>query len=707
MENKITPSFMIDKKTKAPITLLDRYKILRSSQQPLTNEENNTNKCFSKLNFLCKKTNKKVKNFFSYFNPFDGYIYKVQCDYGQTTASYFSFHREMFILNLIIGIIAFAAALIPQVVGPNQINRNTATYKADKINALSSMFTADGNNQLITSTVIDTCYDKAVDPYNNLTRSTAVEIIGFISGQGVMGRWPILYDWFDGRYETTNLANYQNSVGILAIYQGAVLLSFLLSLAFVIHQIAQSRTKKLNDEFERGQYQKMPLAKTIFTKYDFTVTKNDAVAKKKAEVTMVLRGILQEAEITKEKNRLRSNFYRYRWLNQLFLKRALGRFLVLLVILGGFALVIASIWFQAKYPILLNQQQLANIESFILWKYLIDYLPQIVQGIFPVIAQILIAMIVNMECRSTQGAMNLNLIRNIICQLFIFLVFVVTNILLATCYGRDEFFLADESKYDPLCESCEGMENCWETKLGSELFKMMSFQFLIQFLMVVFMRFPIAMLAKANWCKFINQKSPFFYLVFMLNKIRLQTIVFTGMFLAPSMPLINAILDFVMFYVFYISARYFQVLPIDTKGNLSSQGNDFKYYSLLLGWGIGWVSNLIMLVVIRPSQYCGGFLVSMWHLLTLAGQTKRRTEIRIFDAINYWLPQWFIDIFGKTVHAYGFTLVILGFYMYLSHRVEGYGSMSEYYGQEYNKLKGIKEKKDRNKMEAEEEAISI
>ena len=43
-------------------------------------------------------------------------LHKIQCHYGNTIESYFLFHRHLTILNLVIGVAVYLAALIPQLV---------------------------------------------------------------------------------------------------------------------------------------------------------------------------------------------------------------------------------------------------------------------------------------------------------------------------------------------------------------------------------------------------------------------------------------------------------------------------------------------------------------------------------------------------------------------------------------------------------------
>ena len=95
------------------------------------------------------------------------------------------------------------------------------------------------------------------------------------------------------------------------------------------------------------------------------------------------------------------------------------------------------------------------------------------------------------------------------------------------------------------CESCRGMGNCWENRLGQELFKYVTFAFLIQSAMVWLMHFP------RKYIKFLAE-SEFDYFGHLIKLNEIQTAVLCGLFFSPILPLLQGVLSVLSFYQFYM-----------------------------------------------------------------------------------------------------------------------------------------------------------
>lgn len=498
--------------------LLSRYELLKNDPDNYQFQKLQEPNC---LQASWSKFWQKVTNFFSWFRPFHNYIYSIQCNYGSTVSSYFTFHSDLIILNLKIGILVYFCALIPQLT--DMVYRQENSFRDQKLPALLDVIQYE--NSSMTLTKATSCYDTANVPYSDpeIQATTATKIVDFLSANGFMLKFPLLYSYFDGRFDENDADNYEVSSRFLAIYLGGSILAFFHCFIYISYKI--STNLNLKSEISSSQSQKhdqdiselgLPLSeqiicKNIFTGYDFSITSQEAIDLKKKEISQILLGILKETEIIKQQKELISCYYfNQKWLNKLLLRRILGFILVTLIIIACYSVIIYAIYFQANYEDILKQHQIQDIENVIIWKYAVEFLPQIVMGIFPVVAQILIEVITNFEVYDSKTSINKNLMRNMILQYFIFIIFVGTNLIIATCNSRTSFFLGDVSKYNHEgCESCVGMNNCWENKIASELFKQMTFKFLIQVCLIFLLYAPRALLAKKKWL--VETKQPFLY----------------------------------------------------------------------------------------------------------------------------------------------------------------------------------------------------
>ena len=240
-----------------PSTVLDRFKAFKTLEKA-----NIVTKRKKDPNFISKffaNLQNDLQQAFSWLRPFKNYIYDLKCNYGVTVSSYFTFHKNLCLLNFLIGIFIYLAALIPQVLDSTKI-QDWAQHKADKISTINQVINTDNS---LSSTEVQHCYDLANQPYYQENSTTASLIIDTLSATGYMIEYPLLYKWFDGRYATTN--SYVDSNRILAIYLGCCGLAFLFSLMSILRSLKSSIEITFNSEKSVDK----PIFKYAFCGYDF------------------------------------------------------------------------------------------------------------------------------------------------------------------------------------------------------------------------------------------------------------------------------------------------------------------------------------------------------------------------------------------------------------------------------------------------------
>ena len=611
------------------------------------NQYNNQISVDTKRKRFLKSTKHKLKKLIqnSRIGLWSTQLYKIQCHFGNTIESYFTFHRHLTVLNLLIGLAVYLAALIPQLTENDDhqdyhsfYNRNNRTETLISLAPENLNYADISHNSK--SELVSHCLSVANEPYYKLNETVAMNIIDTISATGYTLRFPILFSWFKSSESDDN---------VLLPYMITAFSVYFIAFIYIIYQLGRVTLKPIDSKHRFSG----PISEYTFTAYDFSLSKNSAIVLKKQQIKNVLSGLQSERDIENLKLELRSKFYQYSWANLLNLRRIIGNLLSLILLVGLIFLVSFSIYFQANYDNFFSINAVQKIKSSFILELVIQFLPQIVMGISSVTAKILLVLITGIEVRRGGSKLRISLLRVMILQYFLFSVFIGTNLLIASCWARSKFLgFGDINDYNlDGCESCRGMSNCWENRLGQELFKYVTFTFLVQSGMVWLLHLP------RKYLKFLPQ-SEFDYFGHLIKLNEIQTAVFCGLFFSPILALLQGLLSVLSFYQFYIGAIYFQKASIDSNKGIV-KNKQFAFNVLKYGWFIGWVFFVIAIAFLRPSKYCGGFF---WEISKI---TSNRS-FHLWDQIFHYLPNGFVSIVGKTAHAFGISAVLLVFLWWVS-----------------------------------------
>jgi hypothetical protein len=196
---------------------------------------------------------------------------------------------------------------------------------------------------------------------------------------------------------------------------------------------------------------------------------------------------------------------------------------------------------------------------------------------------------------------------------------------------------------------------CWETFVGQQFYKLFITDFVTQFLVTFLWNFPRAFIAKSSksrLAKFIGEQE-FELSKHVLDIVYSQTICWLGSFYSPFLPLIAAILNFLMFYV-----KKFACLVNSKQSSIlyrASRSNSLFMTILLVSFSLSVIPVVYAIAEIRPSRSCGPFrgMNSVWD--------------RAIDAFMK-LPDFFRSIiffFGTSSFAIPcFVVLVLFLYYY-------------------------------------------
>nr|XP_046170899.1 transmembrane channel-like protein 7 isoform X2 [Oncorhynchus gorbuscha] len=158
---------------------------------------------------------------------------------------------------------------------------------------------------------------------------------------------------------------------------------------------------------------------------------------------------------------------------------------------------------------------------------------------------------------------------------------------------------------------------CWETRVGQEMYKLALFDFLITIAMLILVEFPRRLFVDHYSCVLTRWVGRQEFLVppNVLGLVYGQTVVWTGALFCPLLPLINTLKFFILFYCKKVTL--FSNCRPAVKTFRSTTSTIFFLVVLLFGWGLALVAMIYSLAQIHPSMSCGPFrsLTMMWSIV--------------------------------------------------------------------------------------------
>ncbi|MBN3317567.1 TMC4 protein, partial [Atractosteus spatula] len=245
---------------------------------------------------------------------------------------------------------------------------------------------------------------------------------------------------------------------------------------------------------------------------------------------------------------------------------------------------------------------------------LVEYLPSIVITAANFLVPTLCELLAQLEGYSPTTQVILALLRSV------FLRFASLGVLLfslwsqITCSGNTE---------TQECQSCQynyRLYQCWETRVGQEMYKLTIFDFLTVIAVTLLVEFPRRMIVDHCSCKLAQWlgRQEFVVPQNVLSLVYGQTVVWAGALFCPLLPLINTVKFIIFFYCKKVTL--FQNCRPASRTFRSSSSNLFFLLVLLLGLVLACVPLVFGLAAIHPSWACGPFrsLPQMWAVVSVS-----------------------------------------------------------------------------------------
>ncbi|XP_078081766.1 transmembrane channel-like protein 7 isoform X2 [Mustelus asterias] len=477
--------------------------------------------------------------------------------YGTGIQSYFTFLRFLVFLNLFAFLLIGGFVLLPSIrISEMKLNQ-TATEHPENTSK---------------------CF--AYDPYHHGLVPFYAYILDLVSGTGFMETSYMFYGYYT--FDGNQTFNYNLPLAYLltmAIY-------FLLCLCWIIRRIVSGFKQEYMHE---TSYSTRHSAK-IFTLWDFCIKATVMGTLKQQSIVNDLKIDLQEQMCRKRKaeRSTKDKMVLY------FTRLALNLFIMVLLT-GAFYCIYQA----TKESQQFQQKGNGRGEIYFVSGFFMEYLPPIVISISNILLPFLFRIVVRYEEYPPNTEINLILIRSVFLRL--------SNLsMLMFSLWQNITCSADKSED---CEACgyNIQYQCWETKIGQEMYKLMLFDFLSCIGVTFCVELPRKFVAEHGPVELTKmlQKQQFLVPENVLDIVDGQTIVWIGMFYSPLLPLLNIIKYFFTFYVKKHSL-YNYCRPGKRLFRPSSSKIFFQLI-LLFGLVVAIVPIVVNVAIIHPSLPCGPF----------------------------------------------------------------------------------------------------
>ncbi|XP_066538396.1 transmembrane channel-like protein 4 [Hoplias malabaricus] len=493
---------------------------------------------------------------------------KIGGHFGGGVQSYFLFLRFLVILNFLSFLLMAGFVIIPSIVFQSVSNGSSSITLLPSVNL----------------TGVDVCLQ--YNPNSQVLTVFYTYFLDLLSGTGFMEYSYMFYGF------------YNNTLVISSGFSYNVPLAYLLTAAFyflfclgsiIIRMGSMTRIMVAVGGGAGGGYSML-----VFTGWDYGLQGERATKLKQNNLRYQLQVDLEEERLQKKAASLT--------LTQavcLLSFRIFLQIVVLAMIVGAF--------FGIGYATQFSQsQQQDGIVGLLL-----EYLPSIVITTSNFVVPFLCDQVAVLEKYSPSNTVILALLRAVFLRLVSLAVLLYTLWKQITCNGN-----VSTEDCTP-CSYNNTQYQCWETRVGQEMYKLTFFDFLITIVMLVLVEFPRRIIVDHCSCKLAQWVGRQEFLVppNVLALVYGQTVVWTGALFCPLLPLINTVKFIIIFYCKKVTL--FQNCRPALRTFRSTSSNFFFFLVLLFGWILSSVVLIYSVANIHPSFGCGPFRFSstMWTVV--------------------------------------------------------------------------------------------
>lgn len=491
---------------------------------------------------------------------------KIEGNFGTGIVAYFLFLKWLMFLNMLLFLIMFGFIVLPTILMPNP----EAEECVDSSNA-----------------TVACCSES----YLNLATSTSTAVTDLVQGSGIMEHTLLFYGNYT--YQKLGVEGDGFLYNLPLAYICTIVAIFIVSLAAVV----RSAAKGFKERVVEGEGQFYQYCNLVFGGWDYCIhNEKSAVIKHKA-LYNEMKGFIEAERLEDERqNRTREEK------TKLFLIRLFVNLFVVLVLIGGGFLVyqiidISNEQIQNSVATGTNNTDTFYISLNTITQLFFEFLPYICIVGLNLTIPLLFGYLVALENYSPLFVVRITLMRTV------FLRLASLGVLLKTFYDViNAHFEADQC-----FSSTTTQQQCWETYIGQQFFKLFLTDFLLQFFVTFFVNFPRSLIARHTDNKILRflGEQEFDLPKHVLDVVYSQTLCWLGCFFAPLLPLMAIIASFLLFYV-----KKFACLVNSTPSSQiyrASRSNSLFMFTLLLSYTLAIIPVGYAIAEFSPSKSCGPF----------------------------------------------------------------------------------------------------
>ncbi|XP_048222852.1 transmembrane channel-like protein 8 [Perognathus longimembris pacificus] len=362
----------------------------------------------------------------------------------------------------------------------------------------------------------------------------------------------------------------------------AYLLSPLACLLLCFCRTLRRMVKGLPQRLLLGQDYRAPLSAKLFSSWDFCIRGREAAAIKTHEISNELKVELDEDRrflLSQQQSRAQRACHLLSYLRV--------NVLIFLLVAGA----ISAIFWATKYS-----QDNKEESVFVV----LQYLPPGVIALVNFLGPQLFVILVQLENYAPSTEVNLTLFWCVVLKLASLGMFSFSLGQTVLCIGRDG------SSCEPYgYNACD--YQCWENSVGEELYKLITFNFLLTVAFAFLVSLPRRLLVERLSGRFWTwlDREEFLVPKNVLDIVAGQTVTWMGLFYCPLLPLLNSVFLFLTFYIKkYTLLRNCRASPRLFR---ASSSTFFFQLMLLLGLLLAAVPLVYVVSSTHSSWDCGLF----------------------------------------------------------------------------------------------------
>ncbi|KAI1885870.1 hypothetical protein AGOR_G00208220 [Albula goreensis] len=490
-------------------------------------------------------------------------LQKIGGHFGGGVQSYFLFLRFLVVLNFFSFLLIASFVLVPSIIFHSRSSGNNSNINISAGQEVCTYY--EPNPQGL------------VDFYTYF--------IDLLTGTGFMEYSYLFYGYYNNTEGITNDFSYNIPLAYLltaAFYSIFCLICIVIRMGSVIRVTVKTGGRTV------GGYSML-----VFTGWDYGLQGDRATKLKQNNIRYKLQVDLEEERI-----KLKAASLTLGQTVGLYSLRAFLNLIVLGLIIGAFICIFLATQFSQT-----------NRETDFL-SLVVQYLPSIVITLANFVVPFLCDQIALLEKHAPSTTIILALLRAV------FLRLASLGVLLITLWSQITCSTEDGGTCLP-CGYNHTLYQCWETRVGQEMYKLAMFDFLTVIAVMILVEFPRRMVVDScSWklVKFVGRQE-FVVPQNVLGLVYGQTVVWIGALFCPLLPVINTVKFIIIFYCKKMTLFY-NCQPANRTFR-STSSNFFFLLVLLFGWILAAFTLIYSVAAIHPSMSCGPFrsLTMMWSVV--------------------------------------------------------------------------------------------